>query len=203
VQTPAPPIGLAESARYGGAAPNNRRALKDTAMTVSMYSVSAPIFVQFLTALSAVLGKAEQHAEAKKIEPAALLSMRLYPDMFPLHVQVRQAVSHAANACGHLAGAALPQLAQADHSFADLQARVRAGIDFVKSLKADQIDGTENKDIKLTFPSGATREFKGQGFLLNHCLPNFYFHTTTAYDILRHAGVEIGKRDFMGTPVQL
>ena len=172
-------------------------------MSISMYKASVPIFVQFLTALSAVLDKAAAHAEARKLDQGVLLNTRLYPDMFPLVRQVRAATDHAINACGRIAGAELPTFANTEASIPELKERIAKAIDFIKTITPAQLDGTEDKDIKITFPSGATREFKGQGFLLNHCLPNFYFHATTAYDILRGMGFEIGKRDFMGTPVSL
>jgi uncharacterized protein len=173
------------------------------AMTISMYQASVPIFVQFLSSLSAVLDKAAAHAEAKKLDPAILLNTRLFPDMFPLVRQVRAATDHAANAGGRLAGVDLPKFANDEASIAELKARIAQTIDFLKALTPAQIDGSEDKEIKITFPSGATREFTGQSFLLNQTLPNFYFHCTTAYDILRQCGVELGKRDFMGTPVKL
>jgi uncharacterized protein len=172
-------------------------------MTVSMYKISVPIFVQFLTSLSAMLDKAGAYCEAKKIEPSALLNARLFPDMFPFARQVRAATDHAVNATARLAGVEPPTLANTEASFAELKQRVDKAIAFVKEFKAAQIDGSEDKAIKITFPSGATRDFTGQSLLLNNSLPNFYFHCTTAYDILRHSGVELGKRDFMGTPVSL
>ncbi|MFL5031070.1 MAG: DUF1993 family protein [Xanthobacteraceae bacterium] len=172
-------------------------------MTISMYQASVPVLVQFLTSLSAVLDKAAAHAEGRKIDPSVLLNMRLYPDMFPLVRQVRAATDHAVNAGGRLAGAELPTFANTEASIPELKERIAEAIEFLKGLKPSQIDGSEDKEIKITFPSGATREFTGQTFLLNQTLPNFYFHCTTAYDILRHCGVELGKRDFMGTPVKL
>jgi hypothetical protein len=172
-------------------------------MTVSMYNASAPIFVQFLTSLSGVLDKAAAHAEAKKIDPAVLLNARLYPDMFPLVRQVREASSHAANACGRLAGGELLTFTNTEASIPDLKERIAKTIDFIKGLKPAQIDGTEDKDITIKFPSGNERKFTGQIYLLNFSLPNFYFHYTTAYDILRNCGVELAKRDFIGTPVTL
>jgi hypothetical protein len=123
--------------------------------------------------------------------------------MFPLARQVRAATDHAVNASARLAGAEPPVFANNEASFAELHDRVRKAIDFVKSFTAEQIDGNEDKAIKITFPSGATRDFTGQSLLLNNSLPNFYFHCSTAYDILRQCGVELGKRDFMGTPVSL
>jgi hypothetical protein len=170
-------------------------------MTISMYKASVPIFVQFLTSLSAVLDKAAAHAEAKKIDPSVLLNMRLAPDMFPLVRQVRAATDHAANACGRLAGVELPTFSNSEATIPELKDRIAKTIDFLKALAPEQIDGREDAQIKITFPSGATRDFTGQSLLLNNSLPNFYFHCTTAYDILRHCGVELGKRDFMGTPV--
>jgi hypothetical protein len=171
-------------------------------MTLSMYQASAPIFVQFLTGLSAVLDKAAAHAEAKKIDPAALLGMRLYPDMFPLARQVRQATTHAVNACTRLAGHEPPALPEAEATFADLKTRIDQAVAAIKSAKQGEIDGSEERDITVTMAAGP-RTFKGHNYLLNHCMPHFYFHVTTAYDILRHAGVEVGKRDFMSTPVSL
>ena len=172
-------------------------------MTISLYKASAPVFVQFLTSLSAVLDKAAVHAEAKKIDPAVLLNTRLTPDMYPLLRQVREATNHAVSACGRLAGADLPTFTNTEASIAELKERITKSIDFIKGLKPAQIDGTEDKEITFKFPSGAERKFTGQALLLNFCLPNFYFHYTTAYNILRHCGVEVGKRDFMGTPVTL
>ena len=172
-------------------------------MTVSMYKISVPIFVQFLTALGVVLDKAAAHCESKKIDPSALLNARLFPDMFPLVRQVREATNHAAGACGRVAGAELPTFTNTEASIPELKERIARTIDFIKGLKPAQIDGTEDKEITIKFPSGAERKFTGQALLLNFCLPNFYFHYTTAYDILRNCGVELAKRDFMGTPVTL
>ena len=172
-------------------------------MSISMYKASAPIFVQFLTSLSNVLDKAAAHVEAKKIDPSALIDARLFPDMFPLARQVRSATDHANSACGRLAGVEPPKFDNKETTIAELKERIGKTVDFIRGLKPEQIDGTEDKQITFTFPSGATREFTGQSLLLNFCLPNFYFHATTAYDILRHNGVEVAKRDFMGTPVTL
>jgi hypothetical protein len=171
-------------------------------MTVSMFKVSVPIFMQHLTALSGVLDKAGAHAAAKQIDPAFLLGMRLYPDMYPLVRQVQQATSHPVRACSALAGVAPIDLPNTETSFAELKNRIGKTLDYVKGFKPEQIDGTEDKEITIKLGANE-RKFIGQGLLLNHVLPNFYFHCTTAYDILRHCGVEIGKRDFMGTPVTL
>ena len=171
-------------------------------MAISMYKVSVPIFVQHLTALSTVLDKASAHAQAKQIDPAFLLGMRLYPDMYPLTRQVQQATSHPIRACSALAGSEPLSLPNTETSFSELEARLANAIDYLKGFKPDQIDGSEDKQIVIKLGSNE-RKFSGQGLLLNHVLPNFYFHCTTAYDILRHCGVELGKRDFMGTPVNL
>src|SRR6516162_29112 len=143
-------------------------------MTISMYKASVPIFVQFLTSLSAVLDKAAAYAEAKKVEPAVLLNTRLAPDMFPLVRQVRAATDHAINACGRLAGADMPSFSNTETTIPELKDRIAKTIDFLKSLKPAQIDGSEDKAIKITFPSGATREFTGQSLLLTNSLPNFF-----------------------------
>lgn len=172
-------------------------------MTISMYKASVPIFVQFLTTLSSLLDKLDAHVEAKKIDPSVFLNMRLYPDMFHFARQVGEANRHAANACARLAGVELLTFPSTEPSLAELKERVVKTIDFVKGFKPAQIDGTEDKMIVIKSPSGDERKFTGQSLLLNFHLPNFYFHLTTAYDILRHAGIEIGKRDFIGKPVDL
>jgi hypothetical protein len=171
-------------------------------MTISTYTVSVPVFVQHLTALSANLDKAAAFAEARKIDPPVLLNMRLYPDMYPLVRQVQEATKHAARVSGLLAGVTSPDMANTETTLPELKERIAKTIAFLTSLKPAQIDGTDDKEIKIAFSSGE-RTFTGQSLLLHNALPNFYFHTTTAYDILRHCGVEIGKRDFMGTPAKL
>ena len=170
-------------------------------MTISMYKASAPIFIQFLTALSGVLDKAQAHIDAKKLDESYILANRIYPDMFPFVRQVRAVCDHACTACGRLAGVEQPTFEGGETSIAALKQRIETVIAFIKSIKPEQIDGTEDKEIVIKFPSGE-RTFTGQSLLLNFCLPNFYFHDATAYNLLRQCGVEIGKRDFMGTPVQ-
>ncbi|MBN8965639.1 MAG: DUF1993 domain-containing protein [Rhizobiales bacterium] len=169
-------------------------------MPISMYTVSIPVFMQHLNGLSTVLDKAAAWAAARKVNEADLLAMRLAPDMYNLARQVRAATDHAANAAGRLAGKELPKLANDETTIAQLKERIARTIEFLKSVKPGEIDGTEGKDISITFPNGNTRQFTGQSLLLGNSLPNFWFHTTTAYDIIRQCGVEIGKRDFMGTP---
>lgn len=166
-------------------------------MPISMYQVSVPVFLRNLNALVGVLDKAQAFAEAKKFDQAVLLGTRLYPDMFSLNVQVGQVCTHAARGVAQLAGLTQPDFGPPDTAIAGLKERVAKTIEFVKSARPEQIDGSEEKDIVLKF---GTREmpFKGQQFLIGFTLPNFFFHYTTAYDILRSLGVELGKRDFMG-----
>ena len=169
-------------------------------MSVSMYTVSIPVFIQHLNGLSTVLDKAATWAADRKVNETDLLNMRLSPDMFNLARQVRVATDHAANAAGRLAGKELLKFANDETTIAQLKDRITKTIDYLKAIKQSEIDGTESKEIGITFPSGQTRQFTGQSLLLGNSLPNFYFHATTAYDIIRQCGVEIGKRDFMGTP---
>jgi hypothetical protein len=166
---------------------------------VSMYTVSIPVFIQHLNGLNTVLDKAAAWAAARKVNETDLLNMRLSPDMFNLSRQVRAATDHAANAAGRLSGKELLKFANDETTIAQLKDRITKTIDYLNKIKQSEIDGSETKDITITFPSGQTRQFTGQSLLLGNSLPNFFFHTTTAYDILRQCGVEIGKRDFMGT----
>jgi uncharacterized protein len=168
-------------------------------MTISMYQVSVPVFTRNLGALEGVLDKAAAFAEAKKFDQAVLLGTRLYPDMFPLNVQVGQVTTHATRGVAMLAGLTQPDLGGPETTIAALKERVGKALAFVKTATPAQIDGTEDKDIVLKF---GTREmpFKGEQFLLGFTLPNFFFHYTTAYNILRSIGLEVGKRDFMGPP---
>lgn len=169
-------------------------------MTVSMYKISVPIFIQFLTAQSDCIDKAVAHIEAKKLDASFFLNMRLYPDMYNYTRQVQQASTHAARCCSALAGVAMPDLPNTETSFAELKARLAKTIEFCKTIKPAQVDGTEEKDITIKLGTNE-RKFTGYGLLQHFILPNFYFHCTTAYDILRHCGVELAKRDFMSTPV--
>jgi uncharacterized protein len=166
-------------------------------MSFSMYAASIPAFTSTLGALAKILDKAAAHCEAKKIDPAALLTMRLYPDMFTFTKQVQLACDFAKNTAGRLTGEP-PKFPDDEKSFDELKARIGKTLDYLKGFKAADIDATTDKDV--TFPIGPqqTMTLKGAQFLVNMALPNFYFHATTAYDILRHAGVELGKRDFLG-----
>jgi hypothetical protein len=162
-----------------------------------MYQASAPRFAAMLRNLSTLLDKAEAHCTAKKIDPSALTTFRLYPDMFPLTRQVQIACDTAKGAVARLAGADIPKHEDTEQTFGDLKARIAKTVDFIESLKAERIDGTEDKEIVLAMRSGE-RRFKGMPYLLGFAYPNFYFHLTTAYNILRHNGVELGKLDFLG-----
>jgi uncharacterized protein len=166
-------------------------------MALSMYQASVPVFQRMLGALDKILDKAAAHAEERKIEPTVLIGARLYPDMFPLSRQVQIATDHAKGASARLAGVAVPSFEDAEKMFPELKARIGKTLSFIATLKAAQIDGSEGRDISL---KAGPRElsFKGQDYLLFFALPNFYFHTTTAYGILRHNGVGIGKPDFLG-----
>ena len=168
-------------------------------MPISMYQASVPRFANALKNLSAILDKAQAHCEAKKIEPAVLLGSRLYPDMFPLLRQIQIASDGAKGPIARLAGVEIPKYEDTEETIADLKARLAKTIDFISSIKPAQIDGTEDKDIHLKLGPREV-DWKGMQYLLGFALPNFYFHVVTAYDILRHNGVEIGKRDFIGTP---
>ena len=168
-------------------------------MTLSMYQASVPVFKQMLGGLSGVLAKAEAHATARKIEPAVLLQARLYPDMFALLRQVQVACDFAKSVSARIAGVDVPSFEDKEESFADLQARIAKTLAFVDSLNAAQIDGSEERRIVTQAGTPKEKIFSGQSYLFNYRLPHFYFHTTTAYAILRHNGVEIGKKDFIGS----
>jgi uncharacterized protein len=166
-------------------------------MPLSMYQASVPVFLQGLKNLAAILDKAAVQAVERKIDPGVLLNDRLAPDMFPLVRQVQIASDHAKGAPARLAGIDVPKFEDVEKSFDDLQQRLARVTEFVKSISPDQIDGSEDREITLPI-GGQSMAFKGQTYLLHFALPNFYFHLTTAYAILRHNRVVIGKRDFIG-----
>jgi len=167
-------------------------------MTISMHAASVPVFRQLLNSLSEVLAKAENHAIERKIEPAALLQARLYPDMFALTRQVQIAADFAKGACARLAGVEVPKWEDTEQSFAELRERLAKTVTFIDSLPQDQIDQSADRMIN-TSAGPKSKTFTGQTYLAHYALPQFLFHATTTYAILRHNGVEIGKRDFMGT----
>jgi hypothetical protein len=162
-----------------------------------MYQASVPVFARGLESLSAILAKGATHAEAKKIEPAVFVNARLAPDMFPFSRQI-QIASDAAKGCvARLAGAEVPSYPDTESTFAELEARIAKTLAFVKGFTAAQVDGSEERSVVLKMRSGEMT-FRGQDYLFKLTLPNFYFHITTAYDILRHNGVEVGKMDYLG-----
>lgn len=166
-------------------------------MSLSMYQASVPVFIRVLENLSALLTKAAAHAEAKKIDPSVFINARLYPDMFPFSRQVQIASDAVKGGAARLAGVEVPSFPDTESTFPELQERVAKTIAFLKSLSAAQIDGSEKRAIALKV-GGRDMQFEGQPYLLNFVLPNLYFHTSIAYALLRHNGVEIGKMDFLG-----
>jgi hypothetical protein len=168
-------------------------------MPLSMYRASVPVFLQMLPCLSGVLDKAATHAAAKKIDPQVLLNARLYPDMFPLSRQVQIATDFAKGACARLAGVEPPKYADVEKSFDELKGRIANTVTFIKEFKPSQIDGSEEREVSLTL-GGQLQTFKGENYLIGLVLPNFFFHVTTAYAILRHNGVELGKQDYLRPP---
>ena len=168
-------------------------------MAISMYQASAPRFANTLGNLAAVLDKAQAHAEAKGLDPLVLTACRIFPDMFPLSRQVQIATDTAKGALARLAGVEVPKYEDTEQSIAELKARIAKTIAFLQDFKPSQIDGTEDRELTIKLGKSEVN-WKGMQYLLGFALPNFYFHVTTAYCILRHNGVELGKRDFIGNP---
>ena len=166
-------------------------------MTISMYQASIPAFIRALNNLAAILEKGAAHAQARKIDETVLLGSRLFPDMFPLSRQVQLATDTAKSGAGRLAGVEFPVYEDREGNFQELVQRIRNTIGYLESLKPAQIDGSEDKTISWQTRS-STKSMQGLPYLMNHLLPNVHFHVTTAYAILRHNGVEIGKKDFLG-----
>jgi hypothetical protein len=166
-------------------------------MTISMYNASIPVFIKLLGNLETIVDKAIAHAAARKLDDAALVESRLFPDMFTFARQIRVATDMSKGAGARLAGVEIPKFEDNEKTLGELKARLRKAVDFLKTLTPAQIDGSEDKAITLTV-AGNTMHFKGLDYLLYWALPNFYFHVTTAYNLLRHNGIEIGKMDFLG-----
>jgi uncharacterized protein len=170
---------------------------QETAMTISMHSASAPVFVKMFSNLLGWLDKAEAHAAARKFDSANYLGLRLAPDMLPLTKQIQIASDAAKGAMARLSGTEIPKWDDNEASIADLRARIQKTIDYVKGFSPAQIDGSEGREITIPMRSGEPLKFDGETFLKHFALPNFYFHVTTAYALLRQAGVEIGKGDYL------
>jgi hypothetical protein len=166
-------------------------------MPLSMYQASVPVFTRGFANLSEILGKADAHAAERKIEPSVFINSRLAPDMFPLSRQIQIATDVTKGGVARIAGIEVPSFADTEATFPELQARIKKTVDFIQGVKPAQIDGTEEKEITLKV-GGSDMTFKGQTYLLNFVLPNFYFHITAAYAILRHNGLPIGKGDYLG-----
>jgi len=166
-------------------------------MTISMSSASVPVFKNLLANLSHILDKGQAHAEAKKFDPANLMSYRLAPDMLPFTKQVQIACDAAKNGIARISGVEAPKFEDTENSFPELKERIRKTIEYLDSVPADKLDGTEAKEI--TFPVGrdATRTMTGEAYLKHWAYANFHFHVTMAYAILRHNGVELGKSDYL------
>ncbi len=167
-------------------------------MPLSMYQVSAPVFVRALGNLSVILGKAAAHAEARKIDPTVFVNARLAPDMFPLSRQVQAASDTSKGRVARLAGIEVPRFEDTETSLSELQARIAKTVSFLGSVKAAQFEGAEDRTITLKL-RGREVSFSATDYLLTFALPNFFFHATTAYAILRHNGLEIGKTDYLGS----
>jgi hypothetical protein len=166
-------------------------------MSISMYQISVPVFIRMLTNLDAILKKGAAYAEARKVEPSVLTGSRLFPDMFPLVRQVQIATDTAKGASSRLAGLEPPKYEDNEVGFDELYARLHKTIAYLETLKPEQFDGSEQRTITLSH-HGEEVSYTGADYLLTNVLPNFFFHVTTAYDILRHCGVEIGKKDYLG-----
>ena len=170
---------------------------EETTMALSMYQASVPVFVKMLTNLRGVLQKAAAHAQARKIDEAVLVNARLYPDMLPLSKQIQIASDFARGTAARLAGAEPPSYEDNEKTLAELMARIDRTIEFLRTKKAGEIDGSEGREIVRPV-RGEPHKFSGVNYLLQYALPNFFFHATTAYAILRHNGIEVGKLDYIG-----
>lgn len=165
-------------------------------MPIAMHQAAVPPVIRTLNALSAILDKAAAHCEARKIDPSVLLGYRLAPDMYPLARQIQIVTDQAKGMAARLAGVEVPSYADTETTFDELKARVAKTVDFVQSIPAEAFEGSEDRQVTLKMRQEMT--FNGRDYAFGFVLPNFYFHAATAYDILRHAGVELGKMDFMG-----
>lgn len=166
-------------------------------MSISMHKASAPVFLRMLGNLDALLDKAEKYARERNFDPNLLVTSRLAPDMRPLSAQIQLASDTSKFAMARLSGASAPPMADTETTIAELRERIRKTVDYIKTVPASAIDGSEEREVVLKFPNGEMK-FTGLNYLTGFVLPNFLFHVTTAYAILRHNGVPLGKRDFLG-----
>jgi uncharacterized protein len=166
-------------------------------MTMTMHTAAVPQLTRMLVNLSEILSKAEAHAAARKIDPAVLLQSRLFPDMFPFIKQVQIACDFAKGAAARLSGAEVPKYEDTETTFDDLRGRIARTVAFIETRKPAQFEGAEDRPVSLTM-GGKTYDFNGLDYVNRVVFPNFYFHVTTAYNVLRHNGVELGKADFVG-----
>jgi hypothetical protein len=165
---------------------------------MSFHDAVVPAYLQILNSLTGLLTKAEAYCEARKVDPSVLLGSRLFPDMLPLSKQIQLVSDNAARGCARLTNSEIPSMPDTETSFAELKQRLAKTIDYVKSFKPAQFEGAEARDVTFPIGAGKSMTMKGQQFLSSFSLPNLYFHAATAHGILRHNGVEIGKRDFLG-----
>jgi uncharacterized protein len=172
-------------------------------LTISMYKSSVGVFAPFLGNLSDLLDHATDYAAARNIDPSILLKARLYPNMYDLARQVGEAIRHAVVVCALLASVDPPGFPETEPDIPELKTRIVDAVAFIRGLRPADINRARDKEVVFTFKNGSARHFTGQSILLTFSVPQFFFHLTTAYDILRHCGVELAKRDFLGKPIQL
>jgi hypothetical protein len=169
-------------------------------MSITMHSASAPVFIRMLNNMLGWLDKAEAHAKARKFDPNNYLSMRLTPDMLPLSAQIQIATDHVKGCLARLAAIDPPKWADDEKTLDDLRARIRKAIEYAQSIPATKLEGSDTREISLPVGAGRTMEFPGETFLKAFSLPNFFFHVTMTYALLRQGGVDLGKMDYLGAP---
>ncbi len=167
-------------------------------MTVSMYQASVPGLLRMMNSLSTILGKAQEMAAARKLDEAKLLAVRLFPDMLPLSAQIQILSDTAKGIAARLSGTEIPSFPDTEATIDELKTRLAKTIEFVSSIHPSKFDGSATKKLEIPVGGGRKLDFTGQDYLFLNALPNFYFHATTAYDILRHCGLQVGKRDYLG-----
>jgi hypothetical protein len=168
-------------------------------MSISLYQASVPVFLRAFENLSAVLEKGAEHANSTKLDPSVLTEGRLFEDMYPLPGQIQRASDTAKGFVARVAGIDIPKYEDNEKTFADMHARIQKTVEFIKSVKPEQIDGGIDREISIFSGSRGEMKFKGKDYLLNYALPNFFFHIVTAYDILRHKGVPLAKKNYLGS----